>query len=210
MDQKLQQKYLSPAKSAREAVSTITHNTIDSPENHIISHSIEHTDLPRIIGQTKERILASQEWTLPQEKTLSMLDDLVQFPLGRFILENKGLDGYWTAYCLLHAPNLSLVSHLEDWLINKAPVLRATRERFYIFQKQLKKYAEKRDKIASVPSGLMDNLLLFAHDNKNLELLLTGIDGDPTSLTKGQEKTKNYDITTSPNFYIKMPGTSKI
>ncbi len=33
---------------------------------------------------------------------LSLLEELCQFPLGRFLIENKGIDGYWTDVVVNH------------------------------------------------------------------------------------------------------------
>ena len=76
---------------------------------------------------------------------------------------------------------------LERWLIRKAPTVIATRERFYIFQHQVKSIVESKIdstqeiNIASVPCGLLDDLLTIDFHN-DVNVRFTAIDLDDLSL----------------------------
>ena len=58
----------------------------------------------------------------------------MQLKLSQFLLANKGLNGYWTAYVILHGPKKSDLHPLEDWLLISAPSFVATQQRFQIFK----------------------------------------------------------------------------
>lgn len=122
-----------------------------------------------------------------------MLDQLSEFELGRFLLVNKGLNGYWTAYIILHGTNRTPLLPLEDWILHHAPSVRATQERFRIFQRVLQKHLKDNIAIASVPCGMMDDLLSLNYSNiRNSRLV--GIDLDRKSLDLAQENSNNLKM----------------
>ena len=77
--------------------------------------------------------------TFPLEEMLDLLYQLNEFELGRSLLVNRRLTGYWRAYAILHAPHMHLKHPLEHWLINNAPIAIATREIFKNFQAEIQK-----------------------------------------------------------------------
>lgn len=128
-----------------------------------------------------KRLESNQNLALSLDYELELLEGLLQFDLGRFLLQNKGLNGYWTAYLILHGPHKTHLHPLEEWLLWKAPVMTATRERFSIFQQQLKKYLQTGIQVASIPCGLMDDCF-SCQDTIMKEVGLVGIDLDEESL----------------------------
>lgn len=154
-------------------------------EKGLISHTAVHSlDLEKI----KERINNSQDLALPVEQELQILEELTKFELGKWLLENKGLNGFWTAYLILHAPQEKNLSLLEHFVVHELPVVCATRERFGIFQTQLHKYIKPGMAVASAPCGLMDDLLLLQIDN----LTLYGLDLDDNSLQLAKENAVKF------------------
>jgi SAM-dependent methyltransferase len=154
-------------------------------EKGLISHTALHSlDLEKI----KERIKNSQDLALPVEQELQILEELTKFELGKWLLENKGLNGFWTAYLILHAPQEKNLSLLEHFVVHELPVVCATRERFGIFQTQLHKYIKPGMAVASAPCGLMDDLLLLQIDN----LTLYGLDLDDNSLQLAKENAVKF------------------
>lgn len=154
-------------------------------EKGLISHTAVHgLDLEKI----KERIKNSQDLALPVEQELQILEELTKFELGKWLLENKGLNGFWTAYLILHAPQEKNLSLLEHFVVHELPVVCATRERFGIFQTQLHKYIKPGMAVASAPCGLMDDLLLLQIDN----LTLYGLDLDDNSLQLAKENAVKF------------------
>lgn len=154
-------------------------------EKGLISHTAVHgLDLEKI----KERIKNSQDLALPVEQELQILEELTKFELGKWLLENKGLNGFWTSYLILHAPQEKNLSLLEHFVVHELPVVCATRERFGIFQTQLHKYIKPGMAVASAPCGLMDGLLLLQIDN----LTLYGLDLDENSLQLAKENAVKF------------------
>jgi SAM-dependent methyltransferase len=156
-------------------------------EEHIISHKEELKSLDVFLEDLEKR---SENLALPLEDEKKLLTMLFEFELGRFLLKNKGLDGYWTSYIISNSFGKKGSHPLEDWILNKAPVVLATRERFGIFQKLIGSHIKKGAAFASIPCGVMDDLLtLDPLQKENLQLV--GIDLDGNSLKKAQENSKN-------------------
>ena len=100
----------------------------------LISHPLETcTQTQHIVERLKHATVLS----LPLDDELELLHQLNEFELGRFLLSHRGLNGYWTAYIILHAKLQKELHPLEDWLIHCAPGILATQERFEIFQEKL-------------------------------------------------------------------------
>lgn len=134
---------------------------------------------------------------LPFELTPEwMRQQLPAFELGRHLLANKSLDGYWTQYCVVeHPKNRDLPTHpLEAFFLNQAPTILATQERFTIFRNQLQQRLKGGMVIASVPCGYMDDLLdLDYRDATNVTLV--GCDIDTKSCTGTRENAAQHGLT---------------
>lgn len=127
----------------------------------------------------------------PEQQQL--VEQLAEFELGRFLLANKGLNGYWTAYVILHAPKRDDLSELEHWLTHHSPIVRATRERFGIFKQQLQAQLKDGIHLASLPCGLMDDLLCLDYSQVS-DCKLTGIDLDQASIDFAKQNAAQYGI----------------
>lgn len=125
---------------------------------------------------------------------IDLLKALSEFELGRFLLAQRGLNGYWTAYVILHGVNQANLSPLESWLLNEAPGIIATRERFYIFQEQVQQRLTDGMKLASIPCGLMDDLLTLNYTGLS-NVSLTGIDLDLPSLELAKSNAQTNNIS---------------
>ncbi len=167
------------------------HAIVSSDTTEIISHKnkTENFDL----SVFERQLEAKTDLSLPLETEKGLLRQLSEFELGRFLLRNKGLNGYWTSYAILHGIEKENLPALEDWFLRKAPTVKATRERFYIFQKQLQKRLKNGATIASVPCGLMDDLLMLDYTNFK-DVSLEGIDLDQESLNLANENAKKHGI----------------
>jgi SAM-dependent methyltransferase len=149
---------------------------------------ISHTSLnslESIIHETEARLKNSDHLTLPLTTELELLRQLTEFELGRFLIQNKGLNGYFTHYIISgnheHVPHNSL----EYWVLNHAPAVKATQERFYIFQAEIQKRLATGTTLASIPCGLMNDLLSLDYSHAH-DVNLVGIDIDPKSLELAQ------------------------
>jgi SAM-dependent methyltransferase len=104
---------------------------------------------------------------------LSLLEQLSQFELGKFLLANKGLNGYWTSYIInlgKDVKNHHPLEHLRENIV-----------------------------VASIPCGLMDDLLTLnygAFDN----IRLVGIDLDKNSLELAYLQSKKLDLKNKVQF----------
>ncbi|MBS0633878.1 MAG: methyltransferase domain-containing protein [Verrucomicrobia bacterium] len=150
---------------------------MDTVITHEVSDKFAEVDLFSI----EQRLRAAKELTLPLEEEVSLLYQMAEFELGRYLLKNRGLNGYWTAYWLIHGPKLQLEHPLEDWLINHAPYFMGSQKRFQIFAEETQKRLRDGMTVASLPCGLMDDLVrLDLSDIKDVNLV--GIDIDAESL----------------------------
>jgi ubiquinone/menaquinone biosynthesis C-methylase UbiE len=141
-----------------------------------------------------ERLKKQPNLTLPLEDEIDLLKQVSQFDLGRFLLERKGLNGYWTSYIILKGPKLQNLSPLEEWILRKCPAVRATQERFLIFKDYLQKNLKPGSTLCSVPCGLMDDLLSLDY-SKTPHVTRIGIDIDQESLDMAQENSKSYELS---------------
>ncbi|MGK4333606.1 hypothetical protein AU490_12650 [Lonsdalea populi] len=120
----------------------------------------------------------------PVGELLSLFDQLCEFPLGRFLILNKGLDAFWTNELVTWTPEHPRELHpLERILFTQLPATLATRERYGIFCRELQKRLMPGGAMASVPCGLMTDLLNLA-GAKNVRLV--GIDMDEAALAQAR------------------------
>ena len=163
---------------------------------------ISHKDKTHILDLSvfEKQLESKADLSLPLTVEKELLRQLSEFEFGRFLLVNKGLNGYWTSYAILRGIKKEKLSPLESWLLNKAPAIKATSERFRIFNSQLQKHLRNGIKIASIPCGLMDDLLCLNYKNLK-DIKLAGIDLDQESLELAKENSKDYGIQNAE--YIK-------
>jgi len=133
---------------------------------------------------------------------------LEKFELGRFLLANLGLNGHWTSYVLLHpdrgrqtkvSSDGTALTELETWLLNRCPILLATQERFQIFRALTQPLLRPGMKLASLPSGLMDDLLTLDYSQTS-GVTLTAIDLDPETLQEAEENYKRWNPPVTVQF----------
>ncbi|MCP5491589.1 MAG: class I SAM-dependent methyltransferase [Chlamydiales bacterium] len=129
---------------------------------------------------------------------LDLLDQLCEFDLGKFLVERGGLDGCWTQYVVQYPEKKeafkSTLGSLEAFLLNSAPTCLATQERFKIFKFKIQSFVKEGCHLASIPCGVMGDLLDLDFSNIH-EFSLTGIDLDPQSIALAKEYAiaKNID-----------------
>ena len=131
---------------------------------------------------------------VPLQQAEDVLNQLASFDLGRHLLLNGSLNGYWTRYCMVLPHPAGTLHPLEEFLINK--IFLSARERFRIFQEQLQKRLGNDMALASIPSGLMDDLLGLNFQGLD-GVTLTGFDIDPASVEGALEIAKQYNLPAS-------------
>lgn len=174
----------------------------------LISHQ-KNSPLQAIVKESQERLQKAPKLTLSLEQELAMLDQLTKFELGKFLLVSKGLNGYWTQYSILKGKKKRNLHPLEYWILNHAPVFRATQQRYKIFQKAITKQLAPNTRIASIPGGLMDVLLSLDYTKTN-NVEIIGIDLDPESVQQAKENVKQYGLKNKISFQTKNAWDLKL
>lgn len=156
-----------------------------------LSHAKKDGSFDDIINHYRQKIISRGD--LPNatvNRQLEILQQFSTFPLGRFILERRGANGFWTDYMVSH-PTRGKISGLnvegkpfnsiEDFFLNRCPIVVAHQERFQIFQKLAQNLIKEGAVLASIPCGMMRDLLTLDYSSVS-DFKLVGIDIDPESL----------------------------
>jgi hypothetical protein len=135
-----------------------------------------------------------------QQRNLAALSE---FPFGRYLIQNRGLNGYWTHYVCTYPQwkHKESIHPLEKEILETFPVFIATQERFKIFQKLISQRIQSRRNFASIPCGLMGDLLLLDYGNQ--EVTLHGIDLDEESLIKARNLASEKQLFLKTKFECK-------
>lgn len=113
---------------------------------------------------------------------IHLLEALTQFKLGQFLLQHHGLNAYWTSFLMRGYLKKTRLHPLEHWIVHKAPMVIATRERYHLFGQILQQHIQSGMHIGSLPCGLFDEAQ-FLDERALKDVRLTGIDFDQAALT---------------------------
>ena len=160
-------------------------------ESSMITHAVEPPDLEAVVSAARARIVAAGD--LPHvtvDEQLALLEGLTEFPMGRFMLVNRGWNGWFTGFAVVYHPTVGRekgadesgrpYTALERRML-ELPLCRATQERFVVFQRALQARVRDGARLGSLPCGLMDDLLSLDFSGVG-EFELVGIDLDAESL----------------------------
>lgn len=137
---------------------------------------------------------ATASGTAGDPEVIRLRQELRCFELGRFLLDNLGLNGHWTSYILMFperggrtglSSDGTPLGDLEGWLLRRCPILLATQQRFRLVRELTQPLLRSGLKLASLPSGLMDDLLSLDYTAIR-EVALTAVDLDPGALGGAQ------------------------
>ncbi|MFY0577925.1 SAM-dependent methyltransferase [Cystobacter fuscus] len=145
-----------------------------------------------LVEKIENRLKKAERLLLPLERTLELLHQLKEFELGRFLLHNRGLNGYWTSYIFQHGFGKQPESDLERWLLTKSLLVQA-RGRFLRFKQELSQHVREGVHLASIPSGLMDDLLQLDYSGLR-DFRLTGVDVDGQSLEFARQNAQRRQL----------------
>jgi SAM-dependent methyltransferase len=199
----------------------LSHNDPEEAANDHVA------DIRQRIQQAGDKVHASVE------EQLQLVDELEQFAFGRFMLKNRGLNGYWIDYVCVHPweKENRQITELERFMLEVAPTTLGTQQRFSIFLTEAQERVKDGANLACIPCGVMGELLYLDYEGiENIQL--TGIDYDEQALAdsknKAQEKKldhfvhlkqadawalhqdNHYDLITSNGLNIYEPDDNKV
>lgn len=169
--------------------------------------------------ELQQKILKnSNKSEVPAVERMQVLEDFSSFDLGKFLIQHRALNGFWGQYITLYPQNGKLtglgsdgkpLSKFERWILDRCPIVLATQERFFIFQKLLQSRFKDGMTVASMPCGLMDDLLgLNYHNMHNFKLV--GIDIDEASIELARENAvqngleKHCEFITADAWHVQL------
>ena len=126
-------------------------------------------------------------------RQLALVDQLCTFPFGRYILERKGANGFWTDYLISYKNKKELLSPAAEFILTRSLIVLAHRERFRIYQNLLQNLIKEDVVLASLPCGLMRDLLTLDF-SKISNYQLFGIDIDKESLMLAKKLANKHKI----------------
>lgn len=177
-----------------------------SPINLITHNAIEQS-LAVAIAELKNHIM--KEGDKPEstvDEQLALLEQLSKFGFGQCLIKNRGITGQWTRHMVLYpkwrkeTPEVARsLTPLNKWLLEKSPVILATQERFIFFQKLLQEHLGNGVTAASIPCGLMDDLITLELSGiENVKFV--GIDLDSAALEDAKENAKKFNLEDGCSF----------
>ena len=126
--------------------------------SHETSSFLTHD--PRVddaVERIAERLADDGDTVLPLAEERALLAALTEFGLGRFLLLNGGLSGYWTSYVFTH-DGATAATELERWLLQHS-TLAGIRQRYERLSDLVAARLGPGRRVASVPCGVMDDVL---------------------------------------------------
>lgn len=157
----------------------------------LISHQQKTEELPLVVARLTQKIKqqgAQDGFSITEQ--LDLLQALQSFDFGRFLLQNQGINGFWTHYMLTHPIHGRLTgknnrgdpfSPLEKFILDDSPLMLATQERFTLFLKENQTMVRSGAKLACIPCGMMGELLYLDFEGTQA-CQLVGIDYDAATL----------------------------
>jgi len=176
----------------------LQNKTFQRPYSQLLSHNLDSV-IPNdeLLNSVEARV--RQMGDLPEatvEQQIELLKEFASLDLGSFLLKNHGLNAYWTHKLVTYNPETAdnPKNEIEFQIYEKLPVVLATRERFGIFRQHLQGLLKPGLSLASVPCGLMGDLLLLDYRDQH-GISLIGIDLDSDALSGAHEEAKQYGLT---------------
>lgn len=156
----------------------------------VISHGTgsDGAPLEDVVLAVERRLRSSDRLLLGLDEELEILAELQKFPLGRFLLRNQGLNGYWTSYIFRFEQGAPTASPMEEWLLTRS-LLSGARERFHRTKGEIARSITDDAVLASIPCGVLDDLLQQDY-GEAAGVRLVGVDLDSESLAWAEQEAK--------------------
>ncbi|MGD1714766.1 class I SAM-dependent methyltransferase [Dapis sp. BLCC M172] len=177
-------------------------------EQRILSHGNQNETIEETVERVKQRIIQTGDKPhVTVARQLELLNELADFPLGQFLLQNRGLNGYWIDYMMEHQYRVGGINaqdctlkELEKFILERNPPVLATQQRYINFGKIIQNYVQENIVFASLPCGIMRDLLKL--DFTGVEnFRLVGIDIDPASLELAKKLAVEYGLSQKVEFH---------
>ncbi|MGK7918516.1 MAG: class I SAM-dependent methyltransferase [Trichodesmium sp.] len=177
-------------------------------EQRTLSHGNQNETIEETIERIKQRIIQTGDKPhVTVARQLEIMNELADFPFGQFLLQNRGVNGYWTDYVMEHqyrgkATGIDaegrMLTELEKFLLDKKFL--PTQQRYVIFSQFIQNYVTDGIVFASLPCGVMRDLLKL--DFTGVEnFRLVGIDIDFESLELAKKLAEEYGLSEKVEFY---------
>jgi len=175
-------------------------------QQRLLSHESTDEKIEATIEKVKARV---QRLTPTVERQLMIVDQLANFPFGQFLLQNNGgWNGYWTDY-VMEYPNKHKITGTDsqgrpltslEKRFFEFPKIIATQQRYIHFQNVMQEYVREGAIFASVPCGLMRDVLKLNFKGLG-DFRLVGIDLDGDSLEKAKQLAVEYGLSERVEFH---------
>jgi hypothetical protein len=175
----------------------------------LLSHLPSDGSIDLAVAELKQKIEAAAKQTHTNANDqLHLVDQLASFALGRFLIINRGMNGFWTHYVTTYPRTrqstadcrTDKMSALEKFLLEDRPMARATQERFEIFLKLAQSEVKNDAVLASIPCGLMADLLFLDYSSvQNISLI--GIDLDGESIEQAKQLACRQGLEKETQFF---------
>ncbi|NEQ35650.1 MAG: class I SAM-dependent methyltransferase [Okeania sp. SIO3I5] len=179
-------------------------------EQRILSHGNQKESLEETIDRIKKRIINTGDKPhVTVARQLEFINELASFPLGKFLLQNRGLNGYWIDYLMEHPYQGRVkgidtkgrsLTKFEKYLLDNDPIFLATQERYINCGKVIQNYLQEGLVFASLPCGGMRDLLKLDFSGVN-NLRIVGIDIDYESLELAKKLAEEYGLSEKVEFH---------
>lgn len=175
-------------------------------ESKIYSHDQVHQDFDAHIAGIRKRLTAIGETQhgAVSEK-LHILDQLTQFPLGRFVLMNGGLNGRWSHYVFYEYTlpmEQNKTRHAFETRLLNLWHWGSTRHRLILVRQILAPELKDGIKLLSVPCGFMAELLTLDY-SKTPNVKITGVDLDPESVEGAKKFATERGLARNCEFHLR-------
>jgi ubiquinone/menaquinone biosynthesis C-methylase UbiE len=172
-------------------------------DDGLITHYLGHIDFKLRLEQIKQNIInTSSNTDYSKYEKLKVLDELISFPLGRFLVENRGLDAKWSDYITrpeYNIANKNSLKSLEQSILFEFPIFKAMQENLKICQQIIQKNLFENIKIASLACGVMADILTLDY-SKISKVNITGIDLDYESIILAHKLSQKHKLELETQF----------
>jgi 2-polyprenyl-3-methyl-5-hydroxy-6-metoxy-1,4-benzoquinol methylase len=162
------------------------------------THNLYSQNFQSTYALVKSRITqeGDKPWATLQER-LEYFEQLSKFPLGQYLMQHQGFNGYWIDYVVDTSMHTGDLHQLEKYFLYQSPICIAVRERFKIIQQIIQELLFDGISIASIPCGAMKGILTPDLSMiKNIKIVGVDLDFDALSYAhENAEKQKLENVT---------------